>query len=106
MAAQEEFAFETEFINGVFGSGVYSLTVSRSGAAAMRRLGVTIPDVTYVLMRGEVVRSDMLEMRGLWDVRGQTVDDVDLELTVAIVSVEFDVELLEIVLVKRKRQTK
>jgi len=103
MAAEKQFAFETEFINGVFGSGVYSLTVSRTGAAAMRRLQVTIPDVTYVLMHGHVIRSDMLDRRGLWDVRGETVDGVSLELTVAIVSVEFDVELLEILLVKEKR---
>jgi hypothetical protein len=103
MAAEQQFAFETEFINGVFGSGVYSLTVSRTGAAAMRRLGVKIYDVTHVLMHGHVVRSDMLEMRGLWDVRGETVDGVELELTVAIVSVDFDVELLEILLVKEMR---
>lgn len=96
MAAKKQFAFETEFINRVFGSGTYSLTISRIGADAMHRLGITIPDLTYVLMNGRVVRSDMLEMRGFWDVRGFTVDGVELELSVAIVSAEFDVELLGI----------
>lgn len=103
MSAARKYAFETEFINAVFESGIYSLTVSRKGAADMRALGVTIPDVTYVLMNGRVVRSDMLEMRGLWDVRGNTVDGVALELTVAIVSADCDVELLEVLVVQRRR---
>lgn len=101
--AAAEYAFETEFINGVFGTGIYSLTVSRKGATDMRALGVTIPDVTFILMNGRVVRSDMLERRGLWDVRGSTVEGVELELTVAVISCECDVELLEILLVKEKR---
>jgi hypothetical protein len=53
-------------------------------------------------MHGRVVRSDMLEMRGLWDVRGKTVDGAVLELTVAVISVEHNLELLEVLLVKKE----
>ena len=94
---------ETDFINNVFESGIYSLTVSRKGAASMREIGVTIPDITYAFSNGRVIESDMLEMRGLWVVRGKTVDDVDLDMTVAVISCEYDVELLEVILVERRK---
>jgi hypothetical protein len=68
----------------------------------MRAAETNLADVTYVLMNGRVVSSDMLDMRGLWDVRGKTVDGAVLELTVAVISVEYDVELLEVLLVKKE----
>lgn len=103
MAAEPKFSIETNYINAVFATGIYSLTVSRKGAVDMRSVGVTIPDVTYIFMNGRVVCSDMLEMRGLWTVRGKTVDGLELELIVAVISGEYDVELLEVLAVKEKR---
>jgi hypothetical protein len=103
VAAQRKFGIETDYINAVFGTGIYSLTVSRKGASDMRLIGVTIPDVTFIFMNGRVVRSDMLDMRGLWHVRGKTVDGLELELIVAVISSEYDVELLEVLAVKEKR---
>jgi hypothetical protein len=103
MAAARKFAIETDFINGVFESGIYSLTVSRLGASSMREVGVSIPDITYAFAGGHVIQSDMLEMRGLWVVRGKTVDGVMLDMTVAVISCEYDVELLEVISVKRRK---
>jgi len=44
----------------------------------------------------------MLEFRGLWDVRGKTVDGVMLEIKTAVVSSEYEVELLRIMKVQRR----
>ncbi len=103
MAAQRKFQFETEYINGVFEAGQYSLTVSSGASANMHEIGVYIPDVTHIFLTGRVVFIDMLGRRGLWGVRGETVDGLELELTVALISEECDVELLEILEVKEKR---
>lgn len=101
MGAKRQFYVETTYINEVIASGVYSLTVTRKAAADMTAAATDLADVTHVLMHGQVVRSDMLEMRGLWDIRGKTVDGAMLELTVAVISVDHDVELLEVLLVKK-----
>ena len=101
MGAQRKYAFETEFINGLMETGIYSLTVTRKARADMRAAAVDLCDVAYVLSTGRVVSSDMLESRGLWDVRGKTVEGAFLILTVAIISAEYDVELLEIIVVQR-----
>ena len=68
----------------------------------MRAAGVDLCDVIYVLANGRVVRSGMLESCGLWDVRGWTLDGIFLELTVAVISSEYDVELLEVVVVRKR----
>lgn len=102
MAAKPKFKLETEYINTLVGDGAYGLTVTRTASAEMKSLGVVLADVNHVLTTGNVVRSDMLEMRGLWDVHGSTVNDMDLELTVAVIANEYDVELLEVLLLKRK----
>lgn len=102
MSAEPKFEFETTYINEVIASGVYSLTVTRIAAIGMKAAETNIADVTHVLMNGRVVGSDMLEMRGLWDVRGETVDGAVLELTIAVISVEHNVELLEVLLVKKE----
>jgi hypothetical protein len=44
----------------------------------------------------------MDEARGLWDVRGRTVDDIELEIQIAVVSSLYEVELLEIVAIRRR----
>jgi hypothetical protein len=68
----------------------------------MRRICIDLVDVNFVLRTGLVVRSDMLEFRGLWDVRGKTVDGVMLEIKTAVVSSEYEVELLRIMKVQRR----
>jgi hypothetical protein len=102
MNANAKFKVETTYINEVIRSGIYSLKVTMKAAADMAAAEMSLADVTYVLMRGQVVRSDMLEMRGLWDVRGKTVDGAVLQLTVAVISVEHEVELFEVLLVKKE----
>jgi len=102
MSAKRKFYVETTYINEVIASGSFSLTITRKAAADMAVAEADFADVTYVLMHGHVVRSDMLEMRGLWDIRGKTVDGALLELTVAVISVDHDVELLEVMLVKKE----
>ena len=57
-------------------------------------------DVNHVLRTGRVIRSDMIGRRGLWDVRGETVDGVILEITIAVISTEYEVEILEVERVK------
>ena len=42
----------------------------------------------------------MIGRRGLWDVRGETVDGVILEITIAVISTEYEVEILEVERVK------
>ena len=102
MGAAAKFEFETTFINSVIGAGAYGLTVTITASRGMRQAGVDLCDVNHVLLTGKVVRSDMLESRGLWDVRGWTVEGIYLELTVAVISSEYDVELLEVVIVKKR----
>jgi hypothetical protein len=65
---------------------------------------VGLVDVNNALKTGHVVRSDMLESRGLWDVVGETVDDEVLDLQVAVVSSECEVELLRVMKVRRRRK--
>ena len=101
MAAQPDYQFETTCINALMEGGVYGLTITREAAEGMRRAEVNICDVSYVLINGHVVQSDMLEDRGLWSVRGPTVDDVVLQLTVAVETTEYDVELLRVFVVER-----
>jgi hypothetical protein len=50
-----------------------------------------------------VIRSGMLGNRGLWVVRGPTFDGQVIDLTVAVVSTEYDVELLEVCSVKKAK---
>ena len=102
MAAQPKHEFETTFINTWVETGVYSLVVNMTVAAQMRRLKVDLVDINYVLRTGYVFRSDMDESKGLWDVRGQTVDGVTLEVKIAVISSSCEVELLRIVTVERR----
>lgn len=102
MAAQRKHELETTFINAWVETGVYSLVVNMTVAASMRRQQIDLIDVNHVLRTGLVVRSDMLESRGLWDVSGRTVDGVRLELKIAVVSAEYEVELLRILKVQRR----
>lgn len=67
----------------------------------MKLAGVDLTDVHYVGSSCPVVRSGMLGNRGLWVVRGPTLDGQVIDLTVAVVSTEYDVELLEVCAVKK-----
>lgn len=86
---------ETECINQLAVDG-YDLSVNCSVSPSLRRLGVNLIDVRHVLARGKVVKSDMLEERGLWVVTGGLVDGGQLTVTVAVRSNEHDVEILEV----------
>jgi hypothetical protein len=95
---------ETTYINEWVETGAYELVINTTIAATMRRLKIDLVDVNHVLKTGMVVRSDMLDARGLWDVRGATVDNVTLEIMIAVVSSEYEVELLRIVKVRRSEK--
>jgi hypothetical protein len=103
LAALPKYKLETTFINSWVETGAYSLVVTILMAATLRRLGVDLVDVNYVLRTGLVVRSDMDESKGLWDVRGKTVDDVMLEIRIAVISSVPEVELLQILSVERRK---
>lgn len=94
---------ETTYINSWVESGVYELVINQTMAGAMRRHKIDLVDINYVLRSGRVVHSDMLERRGLWDIEGITVDGVSLIIRVAVVSSEYEVELLRILNVERSK---
>lgn len=102
MAALAKYELETTFINTCVETGAYSLVVTRSMAATLRDLRVDLVDVNYLLRTGFVVRSDMDESRGLWDVRGKTVDGMMLEIRIAVISSIPEVELLQIISIERR----
>ena len=102
MSAQPKYKLETDYLNSWVESGAYSLVVNRTISQKLRRLRIDLVDVNYVLRHGQVVRSDMLESRGLWDVLGSTADDIAVELTVAVISSVCEVELLQIITVERR----
>jgi hypothetical protein len=93
---------ETTYINLWVEAGVYELVVNRTISEALRRLKIDLTDVNYVLKTGAVVDSDMIESRGLWCVRGDTIDELRLEITIAVISNEYEVEVLRIVKVRRR----
>lgn len=95
----KKFEIETDCINQLM-SGVYELEVSLTARDGMRRAGVDLTDVQYVGSTGRVVHSDMLGNRGLWVVRGDTVEGVAIDVTVAVVSSEYEVEVREVCSVK------
>ncbi|RFB78595.1 hypothetical protein [Methylovirgula sp. 4M-Z18] len=95
---------ETTYINEWVETGVYELVVNTTVSAQMRRQGIDLVDVNHVLRTGRVVRSDMIGRRGLWDVLGTTVEDISVGIRVAVVSSEYEVELLQVVKVKRSRK--
>lgn len=102
MAAQRKHEVETTYINSWVESGVYSLVVNVTVAAEMRRQRLDLVDINHLLRTGNVVRSDMAESKGLWDVRGRLVDGAQVEVKVAVVSAECEVELLRILKVQRR----
>lgn len=102
MGAPQKFEIETACINQLMREGYYGLTVHRDARRGMKEAGVDLTDVHYVGSTSPVVRSGMLGDRGLWLVRGPTLDGDVIELTVAVISTEYDVELLEVCAVKGK----
>lgn len=104
MGAKLKHPVETTFINEWVETGAYDLIVNLTVAGQMRRLKVDLLDVNHVLRTGIVVRSDMQEAKGLWSVRGDTVEEVTLEIRIAVVSSECEVELLRILRVERSKR--
>lgn len=95
---------ETTFINQWVEFGAYELVVGVTTAEEMRSQRIDLVDINYVLRTGRVVASDMLESRGLWDVVGVTIDGDTLDLQIAVVSSECEVELLRVVKIRRRRK--
>jgi hypothetical protein len=102
LGAPEKHEIETACINQLMAGGIYDLTVHREAMRGMRQIGVDLPDVHYVGSTGRVTSSGMRGNRGLWVVRGPTIDGIPIELTVSVVSTEYDVELLEVCSVKMR----
>lgn len=90
-----KFQIETECINLMADAGAtFRVTAAFSGR--MRDAGQYLPDVRFVLASGKVIRSDMREQLGLWDVRGTTLSGARLTVTVLVDSVEGYVEPVDI----------
>ena len=102
MGAPKKFEIETACINQLMREGYYGLTVHADARVGMRQAGVHLTDVHYVGSTGRVVQSGMLGNRGLWVVRGPNIDGLVIDLTVAVISTDYDVELLEVRSVKGK----
>lgn len=88
-----QFSTETEFINEVASYGPLSLKLGGI-METMREHQIDVTDVVHIMETGQVVRSDMIEQLGLWTVIGETVDEMVLEIEIAIASEECEVELL------------
>lgn len=97
---------ETTWINSWVEAG-YTVHVSSIASFEMSTSGVNLADINYILRTGRVVESDMVEasssVRGLWDVEGRTVDDDLLRVTVSVDLTHYDVELIEIVKLRKGR---
>jgi len=104
MAAPLEHQIETTWINSWVEDGLYVLRINAKVREQMLQSNIFLPDINHVLKTGSVIVSDMAENRGLWDVRGRTVDDELICLTVSVSSNEFDVELLEIAKLQKARK--
>lgn len=101
-AQKKKFEIETSCINQLMRDGYYGLTVHADARAGMKDAGIDLTDVHYIGGTGRVISSGMLGNRGLWVVRGASIDGVVADLTVAVISTEYDVELLEVCSVKVK----
>jgi len=99
--ATAPYKIETTFINNWSDGGFYELEVNINTSEAMRRQNIDLVDVNHVLKTGDVVRSDMLDTKGLWDIYGETIDGVELELKILVNSTEFEVGLVRVIKVKR-----
>jgi hypothetical protein len=106
MALPIKHSVETTWINSWVEAG-YTIHVSSSASFQMKVSEVDLADINYVLRTGRVVESDVTEcdgfIRGLWNVDGKTVDDDFLRVTVSVDSTEYDVELIEIVKLRKTR---
>lgn len=86
-----KFKIETECIRTLVGIGT-PFRVTTKFSSEMHRTGYFLSDVRHVAVTGRVVRSDMLEDLGLWDVRGTTISGVTLTIRFALDSVEGYIE--------------
>lgn len=91
---------ETTYIN-VWAETGFSLIVRSETVRQMDQMSIDLVDINHVLKTGLVTHSDMFDSRGLWTVRGTTVDDICVELKIAVESSRYEVEVLQILEVKR-----
>lgn len=90
------FQLETECINRMVEVGG-ALRISARFSSEMHARRYFLPDVRQVLGTGSVIRSDMLEDEGLWDVEGVTMCGATVRIRVTIDSVEQRIEPLRFV---------
>lgn len=91
---------ETTYINE-WAETEFAIIICKEIAQLLHQIKIDLVDINHVMKTGEVIHSDMIDSKGLWTVRGTTVDEVCIDLEVAVVSSEYEVELLQILEVKR-----
>lgn len=104
MAALRQHETETIFINAWAEAGTYDLVVNATVSNLLRRQRLDLVDANHVLKTGRVTRSDMIESRGLWNVRGETTEGDLLDVLIAVRSAEPEVELLQVLKVRRSEK--
>lgn len=92
---KKQFKIETVCINQLADS-VFDLTINRRFQEKLRAMGRFLPDVRFILAHGQVVRSDMFDDLGLWEVYGLTFCGQPLTITVLVDSAESYVEPIDI----------
>jgi len=90
-----KFEFENTFLR-VWSEVGFDLEVRVGMGGRLFELGIDLTDINYVLQNGAVFRTDMLENRGLWHIRGEAVDGLKIVVTVLVNSEEYRVALTEI----------
>lgn len=106
MASALEHSVETTWINS-FAEAGYTIHVPASVSLQMKAAECDLADINYVLRMGRVVGSDAFEangvLLGLWEVVDKTVDDELMRLTVSVRSTEYDVDLIEVLKLRKSR---
>ena len=87
---------ETTFINAWAVGGDFEIVLGVLVSQQMRDIGIALVDVNFILKTGSVIDSDMLGSRGLWVVRGETLDGVWIDAEIAVRSTTGEVELLKL----------
>lgn len=87
---------ETTFLNAWMQAGACVLGVAAEASVDISNLRIGLLDVAYVLKTGIVVRSDMLEDKGLWEVVGHSVDGLDLQVRLVISSADCNLKVLRV----------
>ncbi len=94
--AVERFEIEATFIRTWVADGIFDVGVPVGMSGKLYQLGLDLTDVNYILKTGTIFRSDMLEDRGLWSLRAETVDGVRVVMTIVVNSSEYRLSLYDI----------